>query len=103
MPSFLSRTRYPFNRRMLEGAPDELGVYGLFLEDELIYVGAAHAGATIRTCLLLHQDGALGSCTMKATAYSWELTRQPGARSAEILAEYFRLTRKDPRCQGKAA
>ena len=103
MQSFLARTRYPFNRRMLEGAPDELGVYGLFQEDELIYVGAAHGGMTIRTCLLLHQDGALGACTMKATAYAWELSRQPSARSTEILAEYLRLRRKDPRCQGKVA
>jgi hypothetical protein len=103
MQSFLARSRYPFSRRMLEGAPDELGVYGLFQDDELIYVGAAHGSMTIRTCLLLHQDGALGACTMKATAYSWELSRAPGTRSAEILTEYLRLTRKNPRCQGKAA
>jgi hypothetical protein len=103
MQSFLARARYPFNRRMLEGAPDEIGVYALFDSDELIYVGAAHGGMTIRACLLLHQDGALGACTMKATFYAWELTRWPSARSTEILAEYFRLTRKDPRCQSKTA
>ena len=103
MHDFLARSRYPFTRRMLEGAPEEFGVYGLFQDDELIYVGAAHGGMTIRTCLLLHQDGALGACTMKASAYAWELSRSPGARSAEILAEYLRHARKEPRCQGKAA
>jgi len=99
MRSFLARARYPFNRRMLEGAPEEHGVYALFEGDELIYVGSAQGEMTIKTCLLLHQDGAMGSCTMKATAYAWEITRWPSARSNEILAEFFALTRRDPRCQ----
>jgi len=99
MQSFLARARYPFNRRMLEGAPEEFGIYALFEDDELIYVGSAHGGMTIKTCLLLHQDGAMGPCTMKAKAYAWEITRWASARSNEILAEFFALTRKDPRCQ----
>jgi hypothetical protein len=101
MQNFLARARYPFNRRMLEGAPDESGVYALFEDDELVYVGAAHDGMTIRACLLLHQDGSGGACTSKATAYAWEITRWANARSTEILADFFRLTRKDPRCQSK--
>jgi hypothetical protein len=88
---------------MLHGAPDEHGVYALFDGDELIYVGAAHAGLTIKTCLLLHEEGAWGLCTGKATAYAWEITRWASARSTEILAAFCKLHLDDPRCQSKVA
>ena len=100
MEKFLKLPRYPFTRAMLEHAPEQSGVYGLFDGAELVYVGKS---ASIRAALLLHQDGAAGECTMRATAYTWEITIWPAARETEILARFHQSHRRDPRCQGKAA
>ena len=103
LEKFLKLPRYPFTRAMIEHAPDESGVYGLFYGAELIYVGRTRDGASLKNALLLHQDGARGECTMRATAYTWEISLSPTARESEILARFHQSNRRDPRCQGKAA
>lgn len=102
MRDFLSLPRYPFKRAVIEHAPDDHGVYGLFDGEEVIYIGAAYGAATIREVLLRHQDGALGACTMKATAYTWQITRMARARAAAILDGIRGSSSREPRCQ-KAA
>ena len=102
MESFLKLPRYAFNRQMLEDAPNEQGVYALFLEEELIYLGYAHRELTIRTCLLLHHDGSLGGCTKSATQYTWEITRWSAARLTEILLKFAKANGREPRCQVSA-
>jgi len=87
---------------MIEHAPETYGVYGLFDIEQLIYIGKADNGMYLRWCLLLHQDGALGGCTMRANAYAWEINMWPAAREAELLAAYFKLHKAHPRCQAAA-
>lgn len=103
MESFLSLPRYPFKRAMIEHAPDDAGVYALFDGEELIYLGNASDELSIRSSLLLHQDGALGPCTMKATTYTWEIARLPKLRARELLAQFRQARGSNPRCQGRAA
>jgi hypothetical protein len=88
---------------MIEYAPETAGVYGLLEGEDIIYIGKAVGGMTIKTSLLLHQDGSFGDCTMKATAYTWEITRWPNARETELLAAFFRAHDRDPRCQAAIA
>ena len=88
---------------MLEHAPDEPGVYGLFDGYELIYIGKTVGGASIKACLLAHEDSANKIGDLKATAYTWEITLSPAAREAEILARFREGNGRAPRCQGKAA
>ena len=99
MQKFLALPRYPFNRLIIEDAPEHAGVYGLFEGEELIYLGVGHS---IRDCLRRHQDGALGECTMNATRYTWEITVWPAFRESEILAGFQQQIGVVPRCQGKA-
>ena len=101
MDSFLALPRYPFTRSAIEHAPEEGGIYGLFEATEFIYIGTTFD--SIRACLLRHQDGAHGECTMAATAFAWEATLWPRARAAEVLARYHESQRRAPRCQAKAA
>ena len=103
MERFLKLPRYPFTRAMIEHAPEESGVYGLFDGHELVYVGKTAPGASIKAGLFLHQDGANGACTMKATAYTWEITLSPAARETEILARFHQGNGRDPRYQDKVA
>lgn len=104
MERFFALPRYPFLRAILENAPEEPGIYGLFDGQELVYIGRAMSREqSIKHCLLLHQDGARGLCTMKATHYTWEITRWVAARETEVLSAFNRQHRRDPRCNEKAA
>lgn len=87
----LNHKRYPFTAWAISSAPEDPGVYGLWLDGELIYIGSASSpGATIQSRLADHlsQQGAGGAKI--ATEYAWELSRNPRAREIELLEEYRR-------------
>jgi hypothetical protein len=66
-------------------APDTPGVYELWDDDELMYVGATRGEhPSLRRELverLLDHDSV-------ATHFSWEISYDPAARERELLAEY---------------
>lgn len=100
MLKFLALPRYAFTPAMIEVAPDDAGIYGLFDGDDLIYLGKTTGGtATIKSCLLWHREGGAGRCTEKATSYTWEITFWPNPRETEILAGYVTVKGRKPRCQ----
>ncbi len=91
--------RYRFTRSMVEGAPADPGVYALWEDEELIYYGRASSSTiTIQFALLEHLSGRAGPCTGRATHYGWEITVDPVAREAELLAEYKATFKRLPRC-----
>jgi excinuclease UvrABC nuclease subunit len=94
---------YRFTEVIIAGAPDNAGIYALWQDDELIYVGRAMAAGTIRERLAEHFHRRLCPCTEKATHYSWELSLRPAAREAELLQEYEAKHGKLPRCNAEAA
>ena len=95
--------RYRFTRSMVEGAPADPGVYALWENEELIYYGRASSSAiTIQFALLEHLAGRAGPCTERATHYGWEITFDPVAREAELLAEYRAAFKRLPRCNEAA-
>ena len=83
--------RYKFTRTVLQGAPEEPGVYALWDGDELVYYGRAVDGGTIRAQLLAHLE------RTHATHYSWEVCSDPATREAELLRDYRRLYGRAPR------
>jgi hypothetical protein len=95
----IASPRYPFNREIIEGAPNDPGVYVLFQGDELIYVGyATWSRSNIRLRLLEHFSGALvPSC---ATHYGWEICRDPLSRAAELLHEFQKAFDRRPAFNG---
>lgn len=93
------RETFPFTAKLIAGAPEEPGIYLLWEDGEVIYIGRASGrGATIRSCLVDHFSGAQGPCTRRATEYSWEMSRDPARREAEILEEYRASASRLPRC-----
>ena len=73
-------------------APDTPGVFELWKDDELVFVGATH-DSTLRSALvreLLESDH-------DATHFSWEITYYPAARARELLAEFERVHHRSPR------
>jgi len=73
-------------------APDTPGVFELWEDDELVFVGATD-NCTLRSELvreLLEND-------RQATHFCWEITYHPAARERELLAEFERLHHRSPR------
>ena len=87
---------------MLAGAPDEPGVYALWLGEELIYYGKASGGnagrVTIRSRLMEHFQN-----QVDVTHYSWEISREPAQREHELLREYRETFGRLPRMNDAAA
>ena len=91
--------RYRFTSSMVEGAPVDPGVYALWEADELIYYGRAPGSLiSIQAALFEHLSGRAGPCTQRATHYGWEISIDPAAREAELLAEYKAAFKRLPRC-----
>jgi hypothetical protein len=87
--------RYRFARIVIAGAPEDVGVYALWEEEEIVYYGRG----AVRSRLMEHFEGRVG-----ATHYSWELCKDPPAREAELLREHQRMFGRLPRInQDKAA
>jgi hypothetical protein len=99
----VKKPKYKLTRAMVDAAPSQQGLYALWEDDELIYVGRALASGTIRECLSEHLDRRLGPCTEKATHYSWELSLRPATREVEILEEFLARFGRMPRCNEDAA
>ena len=99
----LRNPKYKLTRVLVQGAPSEPGVYALWEEDELIYLGRATPAATIRSRLVEHLERRLCPCTERATHYSWELSLRPATREAEFLQEFMAEFGRMPRCNEEAA
>jgi len=87
---------------MLDGAPDERGVYALWHNEEVICYGRCPGSAiSIQQALREHAAGRSGACSGAATHYSWEICAEPAEREAELLAEYEAQFKRLPRCNAQ--
>jgi hypothetical protein len=94
--------QYRLTRAMVDGAPHEAGIFALWEGEELIYVGRASPGATIRQRLEEHLERKC-ACTQRATHYTWELSLRPATREVEILQEFMGKFGRMPKCNADAA
>jgi len=77
---------------LVSAAPDTRGVYELWDDDEVIYVGSTRSG-TLRK-RLVHD---LLEAKSEATHFSWEISFAPAARERELLAEFEAEHRRPPK------
>lgn len=78
----------PFTESLLEAAPDTTGVFALWQNGGVIYLGKASAGsATIRKALS-EQFNARKWSGLTATRCSWEVVDDPDRRLSELLREF---------------
>lgn len=68
---------WPFTDAAIDISPAAPGVYRLYRNGRLIYIGLAVSGAGIRRELESHRQGAYGSCTQGATAFLFEIAADP--------------------------
>ena len=88
--ALLTNPRHPFKEAVIHGAPDEPGIYMLLFGFDVLYVGLAHGGDTIRSMLLAHCNGELKPTL--ATHYRCEVVASGvQAAHAEILRRLPKL------------
>ena len=91
----IASPRYSFRRNSIDGAPAEPGVYVLYDQDELIYVGGVERPFGIQTRLLEHLFKLREPSF--ATHYGWEICRDPRRRQAELIREFSKAFLRRPR------
>jgi hypothetical protein len=78
----------PFTRSLIEAAPDTVGVFALWQNGGVIYLGKASAGsATIRKALS-EQLSARQWGSVASMRCSWEVADDPELRYRELLREF---------------
>lgn len=81
-------TAWPFTEAAVDVSPATPGVYLLYRNGHLVYIGAAVNGAGIRAELESHRRGAHGACTKSATAFLFELVAEPLTTYRHYLEAY---------------
>jgi hypothetical protein len=86
----IASPRWPFTAFHVDYAPTDWGgVFVLWKDDELLFIGHANDGLpSIRECLQHHLQGLNGTATRAATHYGWQLSREPRERAWQLLHEY---------------
>jgi hypothetical protein len=79
----------PFTPEEVALAPAAPGVYFLYRNERLIYIGIAVHGSGIRQELERHLRGIYGTGTRAATSFDYELTRDPVVVSAQYLQAHM--------------
>jgi hypothetical protein len=77
-------------------APDTPGVFELWEDDELVFVGSSR-DSTLRTQLVreILESGS------EATHFSWEITFDPAARGRELLDEFEHEYHRPPQLNSR--
>lgn len=93
-----SSSKYPFVETYVRHAPADRGVYILWKQNVVLYVGRTARDSTLRSRLADHFHGCVCRCSQDATHYGWEIVPSPELREAELLAEIKTTTGEWPFC-----
>src|SRR5687767_10123882 len=96
MPRPAAEEPVAFTGSSVSSAPTSSGVYFLYRDARLIYIGIAVHGTGIRQELEKHLGGGYGDRTRAATAFRFEQTRDPVVASREYLLAYMAQHRGRP-------
>ena len=95
--------RWPFLDYTVDAAPLDAGVYALWKDEELVYIGASNGdNSSIRARLKEHLSGTHGDYTRSADHYSWEVAADPRKREMEVLEQFRRKHGRLPRFNEKS-
>jgi hypothetical protein len=80
--------KWPFLDYVVGSSPTDQGLYALWKEGELLFVGIADDQNGIRGCLVRHFGGEHGPLLQSADHFSWELAFEPEKRRSEVLQAF---------------
>jgi hypothetical protein len=96
MPMAIRGPKWLIIAALVTMSPDTPGVFELWEDDELVFVGSTH-DSTLRHQLVhdLLESG------REATHFSWEITYNPDGRERELLAEFEQQHHRPPRLNSR--
>ena len=85
---FVTSLKWKFDADSIRGTPRTQGVFGLWDEDQVVYVAATERGVylpdALRELLSLKRRGII-----HATHFTWEITITPRSWAGELLRLHF--------------
>jgi hypothetical protein len=85
---FVTSLKWKLDAESIRGTPRTQGVFGLWDEDEIVYIGATERSVflpdALRELLQLKRRG-----TIQATHFTWEITITPLSWAGELLRLHF--------------
>src|SRR6185295_14549656 len=85
---FVTSLKWKFDADSIRGTPRTQGVFGLWDEDQVVYVGATERSVflpdALRELLTLKRRGII-----HATHFTWEITVTPRSWAGELLRLHF--------------
>ena len=88
--------RQRFTDEDVQTVPDESGIFSLFQDRDLVYIGRTAPRTGLRTELQHALHVRLADEGVEATHFTFELTKSPKTRAAEELREYFETSGRLP-------
>jgi len=83
------RTR--FNAEEIQKVPQESGIFTLFREQDLVYIGRTAPRSTLKRELEHALRLSMADEEMEATHFSYELTKTPKTRATEELRSFYEM------------
>ena len=85
-------------RANLENLPELPGVFTLYRDGMLIFIGHADGGVrTIKSQIVDHKEGRRGACTQSFDHYTREVTTNVVCRYRELMEQHARKYRRWPK------
>jgi hypothetical protein len=85
---FVTSLKWKFDPDSIRGTPRTQGVFGLWDEDQVVYIGATERSVflpdALRELLTLKRRGII-----QATHFTWEITITPRSWAGELLRLHF--------------
>ena len=85
---FVTSLKWKFDADSIRGTPRTQGVFGLWDEDQVVYIGATERSVflpdALRELLTLKRRGII-----QATHFTWEITITPRSWAGELLRLHF--------------
>jgi hypothetical protein len=85
---FVTSLKWKFDADSIRGTPKTQGVFGLWDEGQVVYIGATERNAflpdVLRELLTLKRRGII-----QATHFTWEITITPRSWAGELLRLHF--------------
>jgi hypothetical protein len=85
---FVTSLKWKFDADAIRGTPKTQGVFGLWDEDMIVYIGATERNVylpdALRELLTLKRRGII-----QATHFTWEITITPRSWAGELLRLHF--------------
>ena len=81
--------RQRFTEEDVQNVPDESGIFSLYQDRDLVYIGRTSPRTGVRGELQHALRVRLADEELAATHFTFELTKSPKTRAAEELREYF--------------